>query len=75
MRKKTKAHHVAIVAVCTIAVFVVSFEIGKRVHLRASEVRPPFHGFINQHGGPHIRSDDGLLAFASLKGAPRAGIL
>jgi hypothetical protein len=73
MRSKIKAHHVAIVAVCTIAVFVLSFELGKRYHLPASVPRPPFHGFINRHVGLQVRSEERLVGFVSIEGSPRAG--
>jgi len=67
MRSKIRAHHVAIVAVCTIAVFVLSFEFGKLVHPPASAVPRPYHGFINRHVGSRVRSEEWLLGFVSIE--------
>jgi hypothetical protein len=73
MRSKIKAHHVAIVAVCTIAVFVLSFELGKLIHPPASGLPRPYHGFINRHVGSQVRSTERLLGFVSIEGLARAG--
>jgi hypothetical protein len=73
VRSKIKAHHVAIVAVCTIAAFVLSFELGRRFHPAASAVRSPFHGFINRHVDLQIRGNEWLLGFVSIKSFFDAG--
>jgi hypothetical protein len=42
MIHEIKAHHVAIFAVCTIVVFVMSFELGARVHRRKAPIPPAY---------------------------------
>jgi hypothetical protein len=62
MRSKIKAHHVAIVAVCTIVVFVLSFELGKLVHRPASTPPRLYHGYTDRHVRSQGRYDQWLLA-------------
>jgi hypothetical protein len=71
-RSNIKAHHVAIVAVCTITVFVLSFELGKRVHRPAPTNPRPYHGFINRPLASQVQSAEWLLVFVSMKGSPGA---
>jgi hypothetical protein len=69
MKSKIKAHHVAIVAVCTIAVFILSFELGKFVHRPASAAPTPYHGVIYRHIGSRFCRGDRSLSSLTIDGS------
>jgi hypothetical protein len=70
MRSKVKPHHVAIVAICTIVVFVLSFELGKLVHRPTLLPPRPYRGFVNRHVGLRVRNDQWRLALICHHTAP-----